>query len=115
MTKKDYLDEKKFECEKCGECCKPKILCSEEDIDRIKKTGLLERSFIEQDNSDDKVMKQKYDKEDYYCIFFDTKSNMCKIYDHRPEVCRKYPFFDNGLKIKSCKPKEIFRQKFGIN
>ena len=44
-----------------------------------------------------------------YCIFFDSSSNKCKIYEHRPRGCRLYPFvYDNGKCIidRDCKNRE---------
>lgn len=28
------------------------------------------------------------------CIFFDTLSKQCSIYDYRPKQCRSYPFWE---------------------
>ncbi len=33
---------------------------------------------------------------------------VCSIYDHRPDVCRKYPFIDQ-TKIKDCRPQGFER------
>ncbi len=33
-------------------------------------------------------------KDNYECIFFDSKIKGCGIYSHRPSQCRSYPFWD---------------------
>lgn len=33
------------------------------------------------------------------CIFFDTLSKQCSIYDHRPKQCRSYPFWEAHQKL----------------
>ena len=114
-----YLEKEKFECEKCGECCKPLVLLTQEDIDRIKNSGFKEKKFLQDDPLDDsetkgKVLRQK----DEYCMFCDRKKDgtyHCLIHSLRPETCRKYPFVEEDLKLKSCKPKKIFRNKFNLD
>lgn len=31
---------------------------------------------------------------EYACIALDQKSNQCRIYEHRPEQCRSFPFWE---------------------
>ena len=43
-------------------------------------------------------------KNNYACVFFDTNTNRCTIYDVRPHQCRTFPFWDffknNVKKVK---------------
>jgi len=50
-----------FKCDKCGECCR--------NVGRTKE--LIE-----------------YDRGDGICKFLDEKTNLCKIYENRPLICR---------------------------
>jgi Fe-S-cluster containining protein len=36
----------------------------------------------------------KIDKNNYACIFFNTDSKGCNIYEVRPTQCQKYPFWE---------------------
>lgn len=33
------------------------------------------------------------------CVFFDTQTKQCSIYDHRPKQCRSYPFWEAHQKL----------------
>ena len=50
-----------FPCTTCGECCKKVNLSAE--------TSSLDRG-------------------DGTCVYFDTKTNLCSIYEDRPNICR---------------------------
>lgn len=54
-------EKKEFVCSKCGCCCKH-VNCSEDSI------------FL--------------DRGDGTCKYFDEKTNLCNIYDFRPDICR---------------------------
>ncbi len=32
------------------------------------------------------------------CVFFDTDSRNCMVYEHRPRQCKTWPFWDSNLK-----------------
>lgn len=34
------------------------------------------------------------------CVFFDSESRKCEIYEVRPEQCRTWPFWDSNLKTE---------------
>jgi|APSaa5957512535_1039671.scaffolds.fasta_scaffold335231_2 Fe-S-cluster containining protein len=93
-----------FECTKCGECCRPIVLLSEEDIKRIEALGLTD--FIDIDPLNEvttKILKQK----NHVCMFLERVGDefKCKIYNSRPEICRQYPFNGGIKKIDDCRPK----------
>lgn len=107
-----YLKEKDFACERCGESCKPLVQVSQHDIERISSLGYSDFLMPDPLNSGNTVLRKEGD----YCLFLKKNDDgfFCSIYEHRPEVCRKYPFFKEGMKLKSCRPKEIFRHKFHL-
>jgi Fe-S-cluster containining protein len=97
-----------YDCGQCpGYCCSyPRIVVSEDDIERLANHLGLSRKkaesrhtrrykFASDDPSeavDERILKHK--KDPIYgsiCGFFDTKKRRCTIYEGRPEVCREYP------------------------
>jgi len=90
-----------FNCTKCGECCiYTTVKLSEEDMQRIEKLG--HKEFHEWDHIiRAPVLKKNKDG----CVFLRKKGDkfLCSIYGNRPEVCRKYPFFDTDV-VEDCRP-----------
>jgi Fe-S-cluster containining protein len=97
-----------YDCGQCpGYCCSyPRIVVSEDDIERLANHLGLSRKkaesrhtrrykFASDDPSeavDERILKHQ--KDSIYgsiCGFFDTKKRRCTIYEGRPEVCREYP------------------------
>ncbi len=97
-----------YDCGQCpGYCCSyPRIVVSEDDIERLANYLSLSRKkaesrhtrrykFASYDPSeavDERILKHQ--KDPIYgsiCGFFDTKKRRCTIYEGRPEVCREYP------------------------
>ena len=103
------LSPKTFKCDSCAECCKAfEVKLFREDIERIKKAGHDGDFFLEPDMISRKPDEYVLRKQDGQCVFLGKKKGkyFCRIYEIRPKICRKYPFF--GKKIKSCKPSELF-------
>lgn len=99
------LDPKTFVCEHCGECCKKLyIVLSDEDIKQIEKLGYSKDDFCEGEVVGEFKGRFVLKKEDGQCIFLKKEANgySCEIYESRPEICKKYPFFEK--EIESCKP-----------
>ncbi|TXT59477.1 MAG: hypothetical protein BAJALOKI1v1_1410001 [Promethearchaeota archaeon] len=79
-----------MDCEECGQCCM--------DVDAI----LLLPSEYQQLHTIDPIIESKTKKiagiyyivpnEQNICPYFDLASKKCSIYQHRPKVCRAYPF-----------------------
>lgn len=104
MNKKP-LNQKTFKCTFCGECCRPLVKVSEKDILKIEELGIDGNDFLDYDPLDKKaksVLKQKNN----VCFFLKRRGEKyyCGIYDHRPDNCRRYPFYKKEVKIYGCKP-----------
>ncbi len=99
-----YSDGLQFECSQCGDCCtgapgfvwvtqaEIDALASEMEMDNeafeetyVRKIG-ARRSLREFPNGD--------------CVFFDTDSKGCAVYEARPVQCRTWPFWDSNLESK---------------
>ncbi len=92
-----------FECSQCGDCCtgapgfvwvngeEIAALADEvtggnvEEFERqyVRKVG-IRKSLIEYSNGD--------------CVFFNTETRKCGVYNARPRQCRTWPFWDSNLK-----------------
>ncbi|MDD5112063.1 MAG: YkgJ family cysteine cluster protein [Candidatus Altiarchaeota archaeon] len=75
-----------FSCEQCGNCCRLRtIQLSKDDITRMEKGGL--QNFYETAGGEARIKRIKG-----RCVFLDAGGS-CSVYDIRPEVCRRFPFF----------------------
>ena len=104
MTEKKWYSEGlRFECSQCGDCCtgapghvwvnQAEIVqlaaqLQMTDIDEferqyVRKVG-IRKSLVEFPNGD--------------CVFFDSKSRKCTVYETRPRQCRTWPFWDSNLR-----------------
>jgi len=99
----EYLTPKTFKCTKCGECCRPIVQVDEKDIQRIEQTGRKREDFVVHDEQLQKNTLKQHQK---VCIFlkWEGEEFVCSLYEHRPEVCRKYPFITGKEKLKDCRP-----------
>ncbi|MBR9700147.1 YkgJ family cysteine cluster protein [Candidatus Woesearchaeota archaeon] len=99
-----------FKCTFCGKCCiELTVKISDEDIKRIKKAGHKRKDFAVKDMFDLRTGKYALKKqENEWCVFLrkEGEKYLCSIHEHRPETCRKYPFFDD-TPLKSCLPEDV--------
>ncbi len=88
----------KWECDKCGRCCKFwDVKIDENDIKKIEKLGYNRRKFTMKKNKKI-IIRKKFGK----CYFL--KNNECIIqkfygYDYKPQICRNFPFSKNASQI----------------
>jgi len=97
-----YSEGLKFQCSQCGDCCtgapgyvwvkndEIAALAKQKEMDveafedtYVRRVG-IRKSLIEFPNGD--------------CVFFDTESRKCTVYDARPRQCRTWPFWDSNLR-----------------
>ncbi|TAL52729.1 MAG: YkgJ family cysteine cluster protein [Nanoarchaeota archaeon] len=81
----------KFKCTNCGYCCtSSNVEISKDEILGIK--GLGKKSFTEEfvnEEHENSTRIKNTDKDP--CLFLNEKK-LCNVYEHRPSVCRLYPF-----------------------
>ena len=92
----------RFRCSQCGDCCTGapgfvwvnkyeiatlarRLDMDEEEFERryVKKVG-IRKSLEEFANGD--------------CVFFDSETRKCTVYEDRPRQCRTWPFWDSNLR-----------------
>ena len=91
-------------CKECqGKCCKsadkPSYLwITLEELDRIASFLNIskpdfKKNYLNCENGLHNIKDIKINGV-YSCIFLDTQSNLCSIYEVRPKQCREYPFWN---------------------
>lgn len=113
---KKLLTQSSFKCDRhCGECCKKTLVeVSGKDITRIKKRGYDENEFLMKDPFNEERLFLKKDGKGW-CVFLkQDKKGMysCSIYNDRPDICRKYPFFTGKEELSSCLPEDLYPNVF---
>ena len=98
------LTQNNFKCKQCGECCRPIVGLKKEDIKRIKTLGLKKKEFAVYDKE---IKMYTLKQINNVCMFLRRQRDKftCKIYDQRPDICRKYPFVPIKENASDCKPK----------
>ena len=97
-----YADGLKFNCSQCGDCCtgapgyvwvkKSEIAAlaalMEQEVEEFEKEYVrnvgIRKSLREFPNGD--------------CVFFDSETRRCNVYEARPRQCRTWPFWESNLK-----------------
>jgi Fe-S-cluster containining protein len=88
-----------FRCENCGECCRGEgyALVDEADVQEIARTlGIRPNQardrFTDPDpgkNRGCRILKSRGPERS--CCLLDQQAKRCKIYNHRPRICRAFP------------------------
>jgi uncharacterized protein len=96
-----YENGLRFECTQCGDCCTGApgyVWVNGEEIRSI--AALL---HMEVDAFEDKyvrkvgIRKSLVEFPDGACVFFNTDTRKCGVYEARPRQCRTWPFWDSNL------------------
>ncbi len=111
-SQKNKLNPKTFRCKRCGECCKLyTIKLTNDDIRKIEKK-YNKNYFLSCDEIENYFVLKRINNK---CLFLRKKKDkyFCEIYDIRPNICQKYPFFKKD--IETCKPVTIGNLKSFLN
>ncbi len=103
MKKRFYEDGLRFECTGCGDCCRfseAAVFVTDEEVRAI--AGFLEMTeekfrsrYVDPDKTPQQLNNPTED-----CIFLNTDTMKCRIYDVRPSQCRTFPFWGEIIKSK---------------
>jgi uncharacterized protein len=96
-----YENGLRFECTQCGDCCTGApgfVWLNGEEIRAIAALVNMEVPAFE-DKYVRKVgiRKSLIEFPDGACVFFNTETRKCGVYEARPRQCRTWPFWDSNL------------------
>ncbi len=97
-----YKDGLKFECQRCGNCCRGEpgvVWITKRETKNISlsmgvSTDLFTRNYVRLING--RISLLEHGNGD--CAMYD---NGCKIYETRPRQCKTFPFWNSNLKNKT--------------
>lgn len=92
----------KFTCSQCGDCCTGApghVWVNNEEIAALAAVvGISVEAFEEQYVRRVGIRKSLKEFPNGDCVFFDSESRKCNVYEARPRQCRTWPFWDSNLK-----------------
>ena len=97
-----YKDGLQFTCSGCGDCCSGApgfVWVNKEEIAAIAKCvdmeiDAFEKKYVREVG----VRKSLIEKKNYDCIFLDSKTRKCQVYEARPRQCKTWPFWDSTVR-----------------
>jgi len=110
MEKKPWFEKGlRFECTGCGNCCTGApgfVWVNGEEIEALAKglgigTDEFEKRYVRHVGARRSLIE--YANGD--CVFFDSQTRKCTVYENRPRQCRTWPFWESNVTTK-----EIWKQ-----
>ncbi len=96
------ITKENLNCKDCAECCKPVVVPTKEDIEKIKNAG--HKDFLDLDPIHPENGKTVLKRINGYCMFLNQKTKLCTIYENRPDICKIYPFMEKD-EVDDCVPR----------
>ena len=97
-----YKDGLRFECTSCGDCCTGEpgyVWVNKAEITAMANLlGTSAESFEAQYVRIIGIRRSLVELPNGDCIFFDSKTRHCVIYQVRPRQCRSWPFWKSNLR-----------------
>ena len=93
----------KFNCSQCGDCCTGApgyVWVNKEEIAKlaaaagIEDVEEFERLYVRKIG----IRKSLKEFPNGDCVFFDSETRKCQVYQARPRQCRTWPFWDSNLR-----------------
>lgn len=99
-----YGDGLAFECTQCGDCCTGApgyVWVGQDEIVRLAGgLNMTVESFGTQYLRYARNRLSLIEKPNGDCVFWDSTTG-CRVYEHRPDQCRSWPFWNANLESKS--------------
>ncbi len=98
-----YRDGLRFQCTQCGNCCTGApgyVWVNKQEIQQLAaQMGMAsQQEFEDQYVRRIGIRKSLREFPNGDCVFFDTESRRCSVYQARPRQCRSWPFWDSNLR-----------------
>lgn len=98
-----YRDGLRFQCTQCGNCCTGApgyVWVNKQEIQQLAtQMGMASQAeFEDQYVRRIGIRKSLREFPNGDCVFFDTESRGCSVYQVRPRQCRSWPFWDSNLR-----------------
>ncbi len=98
-----YRDGLRFQCTQCGNCCTGApghVWVNKQEIQQLAaQIGMASvQEFEDQYVRRIGIRKSLREFPNGDCVFFDTESRRCSVYQARPRQCRSWPFWDSSLR-----------------
>ena len=93
----------RFQCTQCGNCCTGDpgyVWVNKQEIESLAaETGesdveAFEHMYVRKIG----IRKSLREFANGDCVFFDTETRSCSVYEARPRQCRTWPFWDSNLR-----------------
>jgi hypothetical protein len=99
-----YRDGLRFECTECGDCCTGApgyVWVNAEEIAAIARrleisVEEMERLYVRKVGSRKTLIDLA--ERNWDCVFLDSNTRRCTIYQERPRQCRTWPFWQSNVK-----------------
>ena len=97
-----YHEGLKFTCTGCGDCCTGApgfVWVNKMEIEALA-AGLgmdvaqFEQTYVRQVG----IRKSLIERPNFDCVFFDSATRKCTVYNLRPQQCRTWPFWASNLR-----------------
>ena len=96
-----YENGLRFQCSQCGDCCTGApgfVWVVQEEIRALAALLQLEvEVFEEKYVRKVGIRKSLVEFPGGDCVFFNSQTRKCSVYDARPRQCRTWPFWDSNL------------------
>jgi Fe-S-cluster containining protein len=91
-----------FKCTGCGDCCTGApgyVWVNQAEIDALaERLGMESAKFEKKYVRSIGVRRSLVEYKNGDCVFFDTKTRKCSVYEQRPRQCRTWPFWNSNLR-----------------
>lgn len=97
-----YAEGLKFKCTQCGDCCTGGagfVWVNAAEIAALAaEIGISEEAFEDQYTRKIGIRRSLKEFPNGDCVFFDSESRRCSVYNSRPRQCGTWPFWDSNLR-----------------
>ncbi len=98
-----YKDGLRFKCTACGDCCTGApgfVWVNKEEMEALAAAAGVEdlEEFEQQYVRKVGIRRSLREFPNGDCVFFDSDSRKCQVYQARPRQCRTWPFWTSNLK-----------------